>query len=251
MPCVWRHVFWRHVFDAIFGARPKFILPRESGEGNRALARWKGRGPRRNANDPDKRLTQSLFGRHDASSPKLFCDDNEASIQTPPPPPFGWSPPPLSRVRISAIIPATRARPSFADASRKFVPSRMIPSDWAGGGAGFHHDHARRTNEATEERKGSGTPRGAVSTAAPAGCGSRSAERARLAAFHHGSCQREYFIPKAQLQARLPGTRPERSIRYGRPNRGAETKRRCSGRYPRRPVPVQRAPRMPVIMPAD
>ena len=122
---------------------------------------------------------------------RLFCDDNEASAQTPPPPCFAWCPPPLSRVRISAIIPATRARPSFADASRKFVPSRMIPSDWAGGGAGFHHDHARRTNEATEERKGSGTPRGAVSTAAPAGCGSRSAERARLAAFHHGSCQRD------------------------------------------------------------
>ena len=45
--------------------------------------------------------------------------------------------------------------------------------------------------------------------------------------------------PQAQLQARLPGTWPERSIRYGRPNRGAEILRWCSGRYPRRPVPAQ------------
>jgi hypothetical protein len=35
--------------------------------------------------------------------------------------------------------------------------------------------------------------------------GARSAERARLSAFHRGSHLRESFIPKARLQARLPG----------------------------------------------
>ena len=44
------------------------------------------------------------------------------------------------------------------------------------------------------------------------GRGARSAERARLSAFHHGSHLREYFIPKARLQARLPGTWSERAL---------------------------------------
>jgi hypothetical protein len=37
-------------------------------------------------------------------------------------------------------------------------------------------------------------------------------ERARLSAFHRGSHPREYLIPKAQLQARLPGTWSERAL---------------------------------------
>jgi hypothetical protein len=37
-------------------------------------------------------------------------------------------------------------------------------------------------------------------------------ERARLSAFHRGSHLREYFIPKARLQARLPGTWSERAL---------------------------------------
>jgi hypothetical protein len=48
------------------------------------------------------------------------------------------------------------------------------------------------------------------------------------------------FIPKAQRQAMLPGTRPERSVRHGRPNRGAETSRCSTGITPAAPVPVQR-----------
>ena len=45
------------------------------------------------------------------------------------------------------------------------------------------------------------------------------------------------LIPKAQRQAMLPGTWPERSILYGRPNRGAETSRRSAGVTPRRACP--------------
>jgi hypothetical protein len=37
------------------------------------------------------------------------------------------------------------------------------------------------------------------------------------------------FVPKAQLQARLPGTWPERLVLYSRPNRGAETSRLSTG----------------------
>jgi hypothetical protein len=44
------------------------------------------------------------------------------------------------------------------------------------------------------------------------GRGARSAERARLSAFHRGSHLREYSIPKARLQARLPGTWSVRAL---------------------------------------
>jgi hypothetical protein len=43
-------------------------------------------------------------------------------------------------------------------------------------------------------------------------CGAHPAGRARLSAFHHGSHLREYLIPKARLQARLPGTWSERAL---------------------------------------
>jgi len=54
-------------------------------------------------------------------------------------------------------------------------------------------------------------------------------ERGRLSAFHSTALARGTFVPKALLQATLPGTRQERSILYGRPNRGAETLRGCTG----------------------
>src|SRR3984957_12305005 len=61
---------------------------------------------------------------------------------------------------------------------------------------------------------------------------------ARLSAFHRGSDGRA-FARCARLQARLPGTRRERSILCARPNRGAETKRSYQRRYPPSPIPVQ------------
>jgi hypothetical protein len=53
-------------------------------------------------------------------------------------------------------------------------------------------------------KRGGRTPTDAGKTAALAR-GARSAERARLSAFHRGSHLRESFIPKARLQARFPG----------------------------------------------
>jgi hypothetical protein len=49
------------------------------------------------------------------------------------------------------------------------------------------------------------------------------------------------LVPKAQRQAMLPGTWPERSILYARPNRGAETLRCSTGVTRAAPIPVQRS----------
>src|SRR5580704_1605179 len=51
-----------------------------------------------------------------------------------------------------------------------------------------------------------------VTTAASCDAARALLERARLTAFHRGSHLRECLIPKAQLQARLPGTRSERAL---------------------------------------
>ncbi len=62
------------------------------------------------------------------------------------------------------------------------------------------------------------------------------------------------LVPKAQRQAMLRGSSPERSVLYGRLNREAETLRFSTGvtraGKTNEPVPVQRAPRAPVMMPA-
>ena len=76
-----------------------------------------------------------------------------------------------------------------------------------------------------------------VSLSASSGCGARPAGRARLSAFHRGSCQGA-LAPFAQLQARLPGTRRERMILKTRPTRGGDPAL-LNGCYPRPPVPVQ------------
>ncbi len=79
-------------------------------------------------------------------------------------------------------------------------------------------------------KKGSRTPASPVRrTASFSDAATRSCERADLPAFHLRLSPAGLPVPKAQVQARLPGTRfPD-------------------GRYPRSPVPVQwRAPHAPV-----
>src|SRR5580700_119077 len=80
------------------------------------------------------------------------------------------------------------------------------------------------------KRRGGRTPTDADPTAAPIGHGARSAERARLSAFHRGSCLGERTPPlsssRASWDPALTGVT----------------------RLP--PIPVQRAPRRPVIVPA-
>jgi hypothetical protein len=72
----------------------------------------------------------------------------------------------------------------------------------------------------------------------------RASGAARLSAFHRGSCLGDPTPPLSSRYA-LPGTRSERTIPMVR-----KTVRLSRGRYPRLPVPVQRIPRRPVIMPA-
>src|SRR5580700_2052212 len=89
---------------------PPFFPPRDSGEGGPHEVRWAGRRTRR-----------------------LFCKDNEALSQTPPPPPFGWSPSPASRGRMHAIVLAMRLGiRGLLHASRKPIQSPQIMK---GGGA--------------------------------------------------------------------------------------------------------------------
>ena len=74
-------------------------------------------------------------------------------------------------------------------------------------------------------------------------------ERARLTAFHHGSHLREYLIPKAQLQARLPGTRSERALpAFACPSPGSTSRpgHRAGGLIPKPPGSgLQIRPRAP------
>ncbi len=46
-------------------------------------------------------------------------------------------------LNAAPIVLATHARPSYANANHKKPPQSTIPSDLAGGGTGFHHNHAR------------------------------------------------------------------------------------------------------------
>ena len=85
----------------------------------------------------------------------------------------------------------------------------------------------------SQKNKGSGTPTNAVhENHRTLRCGARLARRARLSAFHRGSRLRESSSQRLSFRPGFLG-------------------RSLNGRYPPSPVPVQRAPRAPVIMPGD
>jgi hypothetical protein len=115
-----------------------------------------------------------------------------------------------------------------------------------------HHDRGAarkpRTNEGTEEKKGSRTPKGAGLSSALVRCGARPAGRARLPAFHCGSCQGDCSSPRRNPGQSFLGLGG--SLRVLRTANRGESRKHLHGRYPRPPVPVQRAPRAPVIVPA-
>jgi hypothetical protein len=66
---------------------------------------------------------------------------------------------------------------------------------------------ARSSFQETNKRRKRNAGKRWAPTAASCDTARALLERARLTAFHHGSHPREYLIPKAQLQARLPGRR--------------------------------------------
>jgi hypothetical protein len=89
----------------------------------------------------------------------------------------------------------------------------------------------RATNKTN--KKGSGTPADAWAYGCIGGCSARSAERARLSAFHHGACCSER-TPQLSSRYALPGTWSDTRSRW------FERSRALNGRYPLLPVPVQR-----------
>ncbi len=137
---------------------------------------------------------------------RILRNGNEAPRPAPPPPRFAryasssGPPPPLSRgrkgealsrrVSVQVLCPAKREWSN----SSPFIACTLcfsLPS---------------------QKKKGSGTPTNAGHHRRILRCGAHPAGRARLSAFHHGSHLREYLIPKARLQARLPGTWSERAL---------------------------------------
>jgi len=106
--------------------------------------------------------------------------------------------------------------------------------------------------------KGSGTPADAYEMSAPAGAvratvRSACADPPLRARSPVGVPPRfspeGLSSPVAQLQARLPGTWPERLIRYARPNRGAEILRFSAGVTRAYLSQPSGAPHTPVIVP--
>ena len=138
---------------------------------------------------------------------RIFGNDNEAPSPVPPPPRFArcasssGPPPPLSRGRMVRAISFSQRDPR-----RSYVPGEARI-----GKVRFAIHHPPLAFFFPQIRRGGRTPTDAEPTAALAH-GARSAKRARLSAFHRGSHLREYLIPKARLQARLPGTWSERAL---------------------------------------
>jgi hypothetical protein len=155
------------------------------------LARWEGRGPRRS-----------------------FGDDNEASAQTPPPPPCcaGWSPSPTcvgadarhrSRGATGARVACSRCQTAqlrvVARMERSVIRVRSTSFNAA---PGFRFAHPGYnpffTTRFRQRKKGSGTPADAHCNARTQRRAGRATERrlappfrfgrARLPAFHRGTC---------------------------------------------------------------
>ena len=134
------------------------------------------------------------------------------------------------------------SHPSYEQATPKNLAASQPSSDQPGSGvpnssrSGTAHErtNGRRKRKQNAERR--------VVTAAPAGCGARPAGRARLPAFHCGSRQGDSWSPRLSVRPRFWGG-PERSVLYGRPNRGAETLRLSTGvtraGKPNNPSPFQ------------
>ena len=121
---------------------------------------------------------------------------------------------PLTLVRSAhSTSPRTRGEVKQAIPASQHDPRRsFVHGEARIGKARFAIHHSPLAFLFPHPKRGGRTPTDADPTAAPIGHGARSAERARLSAFHHGSRLREYFIPKAQLQARLPGTWSARAL---------------------------------------
>jgi hypothetical protein len=118
---------------------------------------------------------------------------------------------PGSALRKSGVVPGFRLR---LRGIRRFVAWIERSEIWerrfgsiAAPGFRFAQPRLRR-----RRRRKRNAGKRWVATAASCDAARAFLERARLTAFHHGSHPREYLIPKAQLQARLPGTWSARAL---------------------------------------
>jgi len=146
---------------------------------------------------------------------RIFGNDNEAPSPVPPPPRFArcasssGPPPPLSRGRMVRAISFSQRDPR-----RSYVPGEARI-----GKVHFAIHHSPLAFFFPQIRRGGRTPTDADPTTALAR-GARSAERARLSAFHHGSHLREYSSQRLGFRPGFLGLG-------------------LNGRYPPSPVPVQ------------
>jgi hypothetical protein len=166
-------------------------------------------------------------------------------------------------IRISSVAFAARREKAQATSFSRHGCARVLPMPftmrrpdrdlvgWAGGEPGPHHDRAQQQIKGRRDadRRVSYRPhllRDAVATPtspSPTSKGGKGGGRSHVGVPPRHLPQRTNAA--AQLQNALPGTRSERTTPMVR-----KAVRLCSGRYPRRPVPVQRDSRRPVIMPA-
>ena len=115
------------------------------------------------------------------------------------------------RMFFVRAMPSQSHEPSQSPDLRQMTPAVVFPAAitiialqaiWWVSLRSTHPANFERTKERKAERR-----KTRVRTSRTLRCGARFAKRARLAAFHHGSCLREYLIPKAQPQAMLRGKR--------------------------------------------
>ena len=190
--------------------------------------------------DPEK--WKPVFGKDHAPikhlSKRAFCAGRHRSVNL--------APRLAQSGQALAFSRRIRARVLPTPLSKSSEPDRVMPQ--TGGGTGFRLDHAPYDQEAQRIRdrslrfnaapgfrfassglrikiKGSGTPTDAhcMTTASADAAAPRSASRARLSAFHHGTCGSDRTPPlSSSSRASWDGT----------------TEGRC---YPPPAVPVQRA----------
>jgi len=158
---------------------------------------------------------------------------------------------------MSAPVLAARFFARVAS-SKKFGPRNSYPDPQAGlfcflrrwiAAPGLHVVLSGLRNS-LPAAKGSGTPKDAFIKLPHPSMRLRALQSALAFRRSTAALAKGTFVPKAQRQARLPGTRPERSILYGRPNRGAETLRRYTGVTRADLSQSSEAPRAPVVVPA-
>ncbi len=152
-----------------------------------------------------------------------------------------------NRILVLAMRFLIRA-PSFEHAVQKTLPHSQPLSDDPGRGEPEPSRSGSGTKAKNERKKRKQNAERRSLSSALARCGARPAGRARLSAFHCGSCQGDCSSPRrnpGQSFLRLGG-----SLRVLRTANRGESRKPLHGRYPRPPVPVQRAPRAPVIVPA-